>query len=267
MKIAACIKYSMDVSEIKVDPTTKALRIAGVPKQLGNINRNVLEMASLLKGKYGGTVHLISFGPPDTKNALKEALGTNADDAILVLEPEGVELDPAATACVLAAALRKLGGFDLVICGEASDDGFTYQVGPRLAERMGWPQLGAVRTLTVQDGCVTAERDGGDNIEVVKAPLPALVTVTEETNVPRKPTLSELVKGKKKSLVEWQLGKDLELKVQAVFDASATELIGSEGITIDRKRALLKDKPAADLAMELVTRLVQDRILESEEHG
>jgi len=262
MKIAACIKYSLDVSEVKVDASTKQIRLAGVPKKLGNIDRNVLETAATLKETYGGTVHLFTFGPPEAKNILKEALGVNADDATLILEPSGEALDPGATVAVLAAALKKLGSFDVIVCGEASDDGFTYQVGPRLAETLGMPQITYARKITIENGSILAERDWGEGAELVKAPLPVLLTVTEETNTPRRPTLMDLVKAKKKPLVEWQLEKDLGISPQTLQDASGLQLLATEGIVVERKQILLKDKPTADLASELVDLLVQENLLE-----
>ena len=74
MKIVACIKYSLDVSEVKVDPATKELRLAGVPKKVGNIDKNVLEAAASLKESYGGTVHALTFGPAKAKESFREAL-------------------------------------------------------------------------------------------------------------------------------------------------------------------------------------------------
>lgn len=245
MKIATCVKYSLDVSEVRVDASSKQLRLAGVPRKLGNIDKNILEAAATLKERYGGSVHVITFGPLEAKDALKEALAMAADDATLVLDPFDGELDPGATVEVLAAALEKLGGFRLIVCGEASDDGFTYQVGPRLAEKLGWPQVSYVRSVAIEDGFVVAERDLGDSVERVKVPLPALLTVTQETNTPRRPTLMDLLKVRKKPIMEWQLEEDLGLSAQGLRDASALQLLDTEGIVVERKQVLLKGEPAA----------------------
>jgi electron transfer flavoprotein beta subunit len=261
MKIVACIKYSLDVSEVKVDAATRQLRLTGTPRKLGNIDKNVLETAASLKEAHGGTVHVVTFGPPEARNALKEALGMNADDATLVVEPEHANLDTGATAEVLVAFMERMGGCDLVVCGEASDDGFTFQVGPRVAERLGIPQVTYARKVAIEHGYVVAERDRGDAVEVVRAPLPALLTVTEETNTPRRPTLMDLLKARKKPLLEWSLDH-LGLSRQGLENASMLQLLSTEGIVVERRQVALKDRPATELANEVVDRLLQDEVLE-----
>lgn len=262
MKIVACVKYSRDVSEVKVDASSKQLRLSGVPRKLGNIDKNVLEAAATLRETYGGTVHTITFGPPQAKDALTEALAMGADEATLVLDPFDGELDAGATVEVLVSALHKLGGFDLVMCGEASDDGFTYQIGPFLAEKLGWPQVTYVRSVAVEYGFVLAERDLGETTERVKAPLPALITVSGESNKPRLPTLVDLLRAKRKPVTEWHLETDLRLSAQTLWDASRLQLLDTKGIVVERKQVLLKGKPAADLANALVELLLQENVLE-----
>ena len=87
MKIVACIKYSLDVSEVKVDSATKELRLAGVPKKVGNIDKNVLETAVSLKESYGGTVHALTFGPAKAKESFREALAMGLEDVTLIEDP------------------------------------------------------------------------------------------------------------------------------------------------------------------------------------
>lgn len=262
MKIAACVKYSLDVSEVKVDPSSKQLHLSGVPRKLGNIDKNVLEAAATLSETYGGTVHIVSFGPPQAKDALTEALAMGAHEATLVLDPFDGELDAGATVEVLVTALQKLGGFDIIICGEASDDGFTYQIGPFLAEKLGWPQVTYVRSVAVEHGFVLAERDLGESTERVKAPLPALITVTEESNIPRLPTLVDFLKARRKSITEWHLETDLRLSAQTLWDASHLQLLDTKGIVVERKEVVLDGKPAGDLVNALVELLLQENVLE-----
>lgn len=262
MKIAACVKYSLDISEIRVDASSRQLRLEGTPRKLGNIDRNVLEMAATLKETYGGIVHIVSFGPPEVKDALKEALAMEADGATVVHDPFGGKLDASVTAHVLAAVLGKLGGFDLVVCGEASEDDSTYQVGPQLAEKLGYPQVAFVRSATMYDGFLVAERDAGDYTEKVRVMLPALITVTEETNTPRRPTLMEVLKAKKKPVVEWQLETDLHIHPSALEGKAALRLLNTEAVMVRRKGVLLRDKPVANLADELVDLLLQEQAIE-----
>lgn len=263
VKIAACVKYSLDVAEIRVDVPSKQLRLAGVPRKLGNIDKNVLETAVALKEAHGGSVHAVSFGPPESKDALlRDALAMGADEATVIIDPFDGALDPSATAAVLASALTRLGGFDIVVCGEASDDDSTYQVGPRLAESLGWPQVTYVRGVAVEGVSLVAERDVGVYSERVRAPLPVLITVTEETNTPRRPTLMDVLKAKKKPLAVWQLEADLGISPASLQEASPLQFLRSEAVLVSRKQVLLEDRPVSDLASELVERLVQEGVLE-----
>ncbi|MCL5075842.1 MAG: electron transfer flavoprotein subunit beta/FixA family protein [Chloroflexi bacterium] len=261
MKIVVCVKYALDVSEVKLDPATKKPRLLGVPKKISDVEKNALEAAAQLKEKYGGTIHILTFGPLEAKEAFREALAMNADGAILVEDPCDGQLDAQATVKVLAAAVKKLSGVDLVVCGEASDDGFTYQVGPRLAERLGIPQITYARALSIEDGSVVAKRHLEDCAEIVKAPLPALITVTEETNIPRKPTLMDMLKAKNKKVELWKTEEDLGLSRGTLEELSALQTLDIEGIEVQRKQFLIKGKSPTDAAEELIALLLQEGVL------
>ncbi len=160
----------MDVSEIKVDKETEAIKLAGVPKTVGTIDQNILEAAVALAEKFDGKVHGLSYAPPEAKDAFRDALAMGLEDMTLVEAQDVEQITPAVTARVLAAAVRKIGDVDIVVCGEVSDDGFTYQVPPRLAERLGIPQLSFARSLTYEEGRLLVERELDDGSQVVSAP-------------------------------------------------------------------------------------------------
>jgi electron transfer flavoprotein beta subunit len=262
MKIVACIKYSLDVSEIKVDPETEALSLAGVPKKVGNIDKNVLEAAVSLAEAYEGTVHAVTFGPAASKDSYKEALAMGLEDVILIEDPLDGEGSPAVTAAVLAAAVEKIGDVDLIICGEVSDDGFTYQVPPRLAERLGLPQVSFARQITVENGKVIVERELEDGSQIVSAPMPALISITEETNTPRRPTLMEAMQAKKKPVHLWQVEEELGLSKRELAQKVGLERIETKGLVVHRKQIGLKGDDMTALAGQLVDLLVEENILE-----
>jgi len=261
MKIVACIKYSLDVSEIKVNPETEELNLAGVPKKVGNIDKNVLETAVSLAEAYGGTVHAVTFGPAASKESYREALAMGLEEVVLVEDPLDGQGDPAVTAAVLAAAIEKIGGVDIVVCGEVSDDGFTYQVPPRLAERLDLPQVSFARQISVEDGKVIVERELEDGSQTVSAPLPVLISVTEETNTPRRPTLMDAMKAKKKPVHLWQVEEDLGLSKDALVQQIGFEKIAAKGIVVHRKQRMLKGDDMSALAGQLVDLLIQENIL------
>lgn len=262
MKIVACIKHSLDVSEIKVDEETEEIKLTGVPKSLGEIDENVLEAAASLKEAYGGIIHGLSYGPPEAKDAFRDALAMGLEDVTLVEAAAGLPNDPAVTALVLAEAIKKMGDVDMVICGELSDDGLTYQVPPRLAERLDLPQLAFVRQIEIDDGWAVAERELEGGSQKVRAQLPVLVTVTQETNTPRRPTLMEAMQAKKKPVHLWDVEEDLGLTRADLQSRATLERTGTKGIVIHRKRVKLEDKDQQALANQLVDKLIEEGVLE-----
>jgi electron transfer flavoprotein beta subunit len=261
VKIVACIKYSFDTSEIKVDPANKQLLLDDVPKHVGNIDKNVLETAVSLKEQYGGTAHAITFGPASAQPSFREAMAFGLEDVTLIEDPFDGTGGPSVTAVVLAEAIKKMGDVDLIVCGEVSDDGFTYQVPPRLAERLSRPQLSYARKITVEDGQVVVDRDLGDSAQTVQASLPAIISVTEETNTPRRPTLMDGLKAKKKPVHLWQVDTDLGLSKDELAQQTLVETVETEGVVIHRKQELLQGNGSAELANQLVDLLIKENLL------
>ncbi len=260
MKILALIKYSFDTSEIKVNPSTKELLMTGVPAKIGNIDKNAVEAAVKLKETAGGTLQALSFGPAAARESFKDVLAMGLDEVFLVEDPFGGEADSPMVVRILETAIRKLGPFDLILCGFASDDGYTYQVGPRLAERLGLPLISYVCQLSLSDNKLQADRDLEDGLQTVAASLPALVSVAEEAFPPRRTTLMDALKAKKKPVTTWQLA-DLGLSVAELENlrgfASATQV----GVVVHRKENLFKGKTPAELADQLIDALLQENVL------
>lgn len=260
-KIVACIKYSLDVSEIKVDPATRELRMAGVPHRVGNIDKNVLEAAIVLAGSLGATVHGLTVAPATARESFRESLAMGLED-LTIVDSSALSLhDPAVTAAILSAAIEKIGDVDLVVCGETSDDGVSYQVPPRLAERLHWPLLGFARNIEFTNGLLTADRDLDTGMQHVQTPLPAVLTVTQETNTPRKPTLMEAVKAKKKPVNVWQPADDLGLSNETIEKRARVRLVNQEGIVVQRKQQIFADGDAAATANQLIDALVADHVV------
>lgn len=262
MKIVACIKYSLDVSEIKVDEETQEIKLAGVPKSLGEIDENVLEAAASLKEAYGGEVHGLSYGPPDAKEAFRDALAMGLEDVTLVESTSDGHNAPAVTALVLVEAIKNMGEVDLVICGELSDDGLTYQVPPRLAEQLDLPQLSFVRQIEIDDGWAVAERELEGGSQKVRAQLPALITVTQETNTPRRPTLMEAMQAKKKPVHIWDVQEDLGLTGEDLESRKYLERMDTKGVVIHRKWVKMESEDQRELANQLVDKLIEEGVLE-----
>ncbi len=208
LRIAVCIKQVPDffsVKEVKIDPETKTLVREGVPSIVNPLDRHAIEEAVKLKEAHGGEVTVITMGPPQAKEALLEALAMGCDKAVLLSDRRFAGADTLATAVVLAEAIRKLGGFDIILCGKQTLDGETAHVGPELAELLDLPQITYVKKLEVKEGKVVAERLLEEGYEVVEAPLPVLVTVVKEINTPRYPSLRGIMEASKKPMETWNM--------------------------------------------------------------
>ena len=155
MKILALVKYSLDVAEIKVNAATHALRMTGVPRRFGSLDKGAVEVAVRLKEASDAVVEILCFGPSDARGAAKDLLAMGADEATVVEDPYDGAADAAVAVRVLEAAIRKRGPFDLLICGFASDDGYSHQTGARLAERLALPFVSYACEIRLEDGPAT----------------------------------------------------------------------------------------------------------------
>ena len=215
-RIIVCLKQAMDVSQLKVDPATRRLITSGAPKKISDFDKNALEEAIKIKEKLGGIeIFTLTVSPEDAKPVLREALAMGADKAYLVNDPSLQTVDTSGTAYVLSEAVKKIGEFDLILCGETSLDSFSGLVGSRLSELLHLPQMTSVRKVTVEGETVTAERALEDASETVKTRMPALVSVTREINQPRIPSLMMIMRASKKEIVTWIL-TDLNVQKEKI---------------------------------------------------
>jgi electron transfer flavoprotein beta subunit len=259
VKIIALVKYSMDVAEVRVDHVTRALRMSGVPYRFGDLDRGVVEASVQLTEANGGELEVLTFGPPGALGAMKELLAMGADEATLVDDPYSGAADAAIVARILEAAVRRRGPFDLVMCGFASDDGYSQQTGPRLAARLGMPFVSYVTELSIDGDSLVVSRDLDDVVEKVVAPLPAVVSVAEEAFVPRNVTLLQMMKAQKKPVNRWDLGH-LDLVRAELEQGFGYETLGETGLVIERHQLLLKDDDLAEMADRLIDYLVEQRV-------
>ena len=201
MQIIVCIKQVPETHNVRIDPTTHALvREGGV---INPFDENAIEAALQLKEQHGGKVTVISMGPPDADKSLRHALAMGADQAVLLTGEAYRRSDTLATSCALAGAIRKLGEFDLVLCGKQAIDGDTAQVPPGLAERLGIPQVTFAIELEVGNGKLRAKRVLDDRYQTLEVKLPALVSVVKQINEPRRPGMKGVLRAKKAPLTIW----------------------------------------------------------------
>lgn len=204
MEIVVCIKQVPDTTDVKVDPLNKTLMRDGVRSILNPFDAHALEEALRLKERAGGRITAISMGPPQARAALEQALAMGVDDAVLLSHRDFAGSDTLATSFILAAAIRRIGRVDIVLCGRQAADGDTAQVGPGIATRLGIPQIVGLRQVSgIEDGKLLAERITDDGAELVRVPLPCLVTVAREANLPRYASFSGKVRAKRTAIATW----------------------------------------------------------------
>ncbi len=225
MNIVVCMKQVPETTEVRVDPETKALIREGVKGVINPFDENAVEAALQLREAHGGKVTVISMGPPQAEESLRQALAMGADDAILLTDAASRGSDTLATSYTLAQMVRKLGDCDLILCGKQAIDGDTGQVGPGLAERLGISQITLAIGVEVSDGKLRARRVLDDFFEVVEVKLPAVVTVVKQINEPRHPGMRNVLKAKRAEIAKWSL-EDLDADpTQTGFDGSPTQVI------------------------------------------
>jgi len=230
------IKRAVDVQNIKLDPSTSKPLVEQAPKKFSDFDKNALEAAIVIKEKLGGTIKVITLGEEDAQENLREALAMGADEAFLCRDPTFGDLDYFGLSNVLASAAKKSGNFDLIICGELSQDWFSGQVGPRVAEILGLPQITNVKGITAEESGITGEREVGDVVYKIQAPFPALVTVTKVINEPRLPTLMQIMGASSKPLTMWG-ASDLDMdESQLGVQVCMSDV---EGLTMERKKEIL----------------------------
>ena len=213
MKIAVCIKQVPETTEVKINPETNTLIREGVASITNPFDEFAVEEALLTKEKYGGEVHVLTMGPPQAMEVLKNALAVGSDKVYLLSDKAFAGADTLATAYTLAKAIEKIGGVDLVICGKQAIDGDTAQVGPGIATRLGIPQLtyvAKVREIDLANKRIVVERMLENGREVVASSLPALITVVKDINEPRLPSLLGIKKAAKAQIPTWT-AKDISV--------------------------------------------------------
>jgi len=261
VKIIACIKQALDVTELKVDSATRQVITVDAPRKISDFDKNALEEAVRLKEKLGGEVIVVTVSPEDATMTLREALAMGADKAYMVSDPSFEKSDTLVTSHILSEAIKKLGEIDLILCGEASVDSYSAQVGPRLAERLGVPQITYVRKLSLDGNIVTAERSLEDCYETVRAKTPALVTVTAEINEPRIPSLMAIMKATKKEIVAWKAG-DLGILQEKVGEkGSAIQVTEVLAPKVERRKIVIKGETVEEIAEELAKALIKEGVV------
>lgn len=263
MDIAVFVKTNPDLQMVRIKDRAPVLE--AVPFKVGDLEKNALEAALVLRDAAGGgRIVAIALNEGDRRigETLKEVLAMGADEAVVVADDGLVGTDQSGVALALAWAAEKSGPFDLLLFGEGSSDGYSGQVPGRVAAVLGLPEIGYARSLSVagdggQGGAVRAERSMGDVVEVLESPTPLVVSVVSEINEPRLPSLMNIMKAGKKPLAELALA-DLGLAADEVAPRRA--VLSNLAEEQDRRHVVLEGD-AAQQAAALIDALTRDGVL------
>jgi len=206
MHAIVCIKQVPDTNEVRIDPDRGTLIREGVPSIINPFDMYAIEEGILLKEAHNGRTTVVTMGPPQSKEAVKEALAMGCDDAILVSDRAFAGADTWATSYTLAQAIRKIGEADIIICGRQAADGDTGQVGPGIATQLGIDLLTYVfriREIDFESRTITVERLVEEGREVVTGSLPCLITVVKDINSPRYPSFVGIRKANQRDIPTW----------------------------------------------------------------
>ena len=204
MRIILPIKQVPETAGVRMDEQTGTMIREGVEAIINPLDLYAIEAAIRLRETCGGDCVAISMGPPAAAKALREAIAMGVDSAVLISDKAFAGSDTWATSYTLAAAIRRLPAYDLIICGERATDGDTGQVGPGIAAFLDLPVLTYVSKLdSVSDGVCRAHRLVEDGYEVLEMRLPGVITVLKEAANPRLPTLRGKQKAKKAETPTW----------------------------------------------------------------
>jgi electron transfer flavoprotein beta subunit len=204
MNLIVCVKQVPDTTDVKIDPQTNTLVRQGVAAVLNPFDAYAVEEAVRIREKHGGKVTALTMGPPQAVQVLRDAIAVGADEGILLSDRAFAGADTLATSTTLTQAIRKIGTFDLILCGKQAVDGDTAQVGPGIAAMLDIPQIifvRAIRELTADK--IVAERMTEDGFDVVEASLPCLISVVKGINEPRLPSLRGVMTSKKAVIPTW----------------------------------------------------------------
>ena len=252
MNIIVCAKLATNVSEIKIDPATKKPILQGVPKEISDIDKSAVEEAIKLRDKYKGKIIIVTVGPPESKEKIKSLLAMGADEAVLVPMPEKEDYYNIAT--LISAAIKKIGSYDIILCGEASVDQFSGQVAPRIAGILNIPQVTYAQKITPEEGKVVVDRNMGDKIFITESTFPVVISVTKEINKPRLPTLMQIMAATKKPIQEQNAA------ALGISDtAPKVETIEIKGVPMERKNIVLEGS-AEDAAKKLAENLTKESV-------
>jgi electron transfer flavoprotein beta subunit len=264
MRIFCVIKQVPETNAVKMDPKTGTMIRDGVEAIINPLDLYAIETALRICQQHGGEVVAISMGPPKAMTALKEAIAMGCHQAVLLSDKAFAGSDTWATSYVLAAAIKRLGDFDLVICGERATDGDTGQVGPGIASFLDLPVISYVsKIVNIQAGTCRVHRMVEDGYEVLDLAGPGVLTVVKEVGDPRLPTLRGKQRSRQISIPTWTAA-DLDVQTDKIgLAGSPTRVVKimHPSVTRQCEKLIAGDEQSITAAVDRVLEFLRSKEL------
>ncbi|MBL7120277.1 MAG: electron transfer flavoprotein subunit beta/FixA family protein [Dehalococcoidia bacterium] len=266
MELIVCVKQVPDPeappASFKVDPSTnKVVPPPGVPPVVSTFDEIAVEAALRVKDAQGGKITVVSLGNNLIRDVVKKPLAMGADELVLLEDESYEEGDSWSTAYALAMAIKKVGTYDIILCGRQAADWDAGQVGLGIAEILGIPSVTLVKKIDVTDGKVRVERMVADGFEVVDVPTPCLLTVTNELGEPRYAPLKGIMKAAKIQPIIWK-PQDIGVEPSQIgAQGRRTKLAKLFQPVKEAKCEIIEGENVADAAVNLAVRLREAKVL------
>lgn len=262
MEIVVCIKQVPGTSEVEVDKETGVLKREGIDSKMNPYDLYALETAIKIKESTGAKVTVLSMGPPQAAEIIREAYMMGADDGVLLSDRKFAGADVLATAYTLAQGIKKIGIPDLIISGKQTTDGDTAQVGPELSEFLGIPLVANVKKIIeVKSDSIIVEADMSEAVETAEILFPCLITVDKDILQPRLPSFKLNLATRKREIHMYSL-QDFEDKDESKYGLNGSptrvlRIFSPEGNT---DREMWKGS-SEELATKLVKKLTELKLV------
>jgi electron transfer flavoprotein beta subunit len=261
-----CVKQIADpeapAGSFRVDEASKTvIPAAGVPQVVSPFDEQAVEAALRIKDAHGGKITVLSLGKDFVMDVIRKPLAMGADELVLLQDPAFEGADSRSTAYALAMAIKKVGEYDLVFCGRQAADWDAGQVGSGIAEFLGIPNVTVAQKAEMVDGKVKVERVVSDGYEVIEAPTPVLITVSNELGEPRYPKLKGIMMAARKEITTWT-AQDIGADTSQLGAAGArTKLLKLFAPVKEGKCEIIEGENPEDAAVNLALKLREAKLI------
>jgi electron transfer flavoprotein alpha/beta subunit len=255
LNIVVLVKSAVNEAELRADPAGHPV-LKGAATKMSNFDMNGVEAAVKLKEAHGGTVTVVTLGGAEARKAIREAMAMGGTRAVHIIPGPADAPDSLGTSYLLGKAIKRIGQVDLVVCSEGASDTYQGQVGAMVAEFLEMPFISFAKKVETEGGKIKCEQGSEKGVRVLEAKLPAVVSVVSEANVPRYPTLLQVMVAGKKPIEDVPLASLME----ADYPETGMEVLEVALQSVDRKRVLLEGPPE-EAARKLIDALKREGVL------